>query len=73
MNEALAAHQRLVVLGDPGSGKTTLLRYLTLLYARDIAERTALVRNKLGLNESRRLPILLPLRQIGAYLRNAGR
>ncbi len=69
VNEALSAHRRLVVLGDPGSGKTTLLRYLALLYARDIAERTTLVRDKLGLSESAGLPILLPLRQIGAFLR----
>ena len=85
VDEALAAHPRLVVLGDPGSGKTTLLRYLALLYARDLAEGTALVRDRLGLpapagapgpaltgrtgDESGRLPILLPLRQIGAFLR----
>ncbi len=69
VDEALAAQPRLVVLGDPGSGKTTLLRYLALLYARDLAEGTALVRDRLELDESGRLPILLPLRQIGAFLR----
>ena len=69
VNEALATHERLVVLGDPGSGKTTLLRYLALLYARDIAERATLVRDKLGVAETQRWPILLPLRQIGAFLR----
>lgn len=68
-NQALAEHQRLVVLGDPGSGKTTLLRYLALLYARDLAEAGSLVRQKLGLAESATLPILLPLRQIGTFLR----
>ena len=68
VEEALAAHPRLAVLGDPGSGKTTLLRYLALMYARDLAEGSQLVLDKLRLSESGRLPILLPLRQIGAFL-----
>jgi len=68
VNDALADHRRLVVLGDPGCGKTTLLRYLTLLYARDLAEETDLVKSKLGLAETGWLPIFLPLRQIGRYL-----
>ena len=68
VNEALGDHKRLVVLGDPGSGKTTLLRYLALLYARDLAERTRLVHEQLALTESGVLPIFLPLRQIGRYL-----
>lgn len=72
VEEALKAHKRLVVLGDPGSGKTTLLRYLALLYARDLAEATAQVQSKLLADEPARLPILLPLRQVGSYLqRNA--
>ena len=68
VNQALAEHKRMVVLGDPGSGKTTLLRYLTLLYARDQAERTRQVQDKLGLADSDALPIFLPLRQIGRFL-----
>ncbi|MCB8986114.1 MAG: SUMF1/EgtB/PvdO family nonheme iron enzyme, partial [Ardenticatenaceae bacterium] len=69
VNEALAAHRHLVVLGDPGSGKTTLLRYLALMYARDLAQGGGLVPATLGLAESGSLPILLPLRQIGAFLK----
>ncbi|MFN8444387.1 MAG: NACHT domain-containing protein [Caldilineaceae bacterium] len=56
------------MLGDPGSGKTTLLRYLALLYARDLAESSTLVQSKLLSDEPARLPILLPLRQVGTYL-----
>jgi formylglycine-generating enzyme required for sulfatase activity/energy-coupling factor transporter ATP-binding protein EcfA2 len=69
VEEALASDPRLVILGDPGSGKTTLLRYLALLYARDLAEGKTLVQEQLGLEESGRLPILLPLRRVGAYLK----
>lgn len=68
VNQALAEHRRLVVLGDPGCGKTTLLRYLTLLYARDVAEGTQQVAARLGLAENGVLPIFLPLRQMGRYL-----
>jgi formylglycine-generating enzyme required for sulfatase activity/energy-coupling factor transporter ATP-binding protein EcfA2 len=68
VNQALADHKRLVVLGDPGSGKTTLLRYLTLLYARDQAERTQVVKDKLDITDGDALPIFLPLRNIGSYL-----
>ena len=69
VEEALAAHRHIVILGDPGSGKTTLLRYLALLYGRDLAEKKKLLSKKLKLNESGYLPILLPLRQIGQFLK----
>lgn len=69
VNEALAAHPHLVVLGDPGSGKTTLLRYLALLYARDLAEGDGLVSHCLSLPESGCLPVLVPLRRLAAYLK----
>jgi formylglycine-generating enzyme required for sulfatase activity len=67
VQEALAAHPRLVVLGDPGCGKTTLLRYLALTYARDLLGEAGLVAQRLQLDE-RRLPILLPLRDFARYL-----
>ena len=68
--EALAEHRNLVVLGDPGSGKTTLMRYLALCYARDRAEGGNIVNHRLGLEESDCLPILLPLRNLSAYLQS---
>lgn len=68
VQDALADHKRMVILGDPGSGKTTLLRYLALRYARDRAENTTFVRDHLRLNESGFLPLYLPLRNLGAYL-----
>jgi len=69
VNEALETYLHLVVLGDPGSGKTTLLRHLALLYARDLAEGDGLVNTRLGLAESGRLPVLVPLRKLAAYLK----
>jgi len=69
VNEALETYSHLVVLGDPGSGKTTLLRHLALLYARDLAEGDGLVSARLGLAESGRLPVLVPLRKLAAYLK----
>jgi formylglycine-generating enzyme required for sulfatase activity/energy-coupling factor transporter ATP-binding protein EcfA2 len=69
IEQALAGHNHMVVLGDPGSGKTTLLKYLALIYGRELAEGSTLVKSELNLNESGHLPILLQLRQIGAYLK----
>jgi hypothetical protein len=51
------------------ASKATLLRrYLALPYARDLAEAGSPVREKLGLDESGRLPVVLPLRPVGAFL-----
>jgi formylglycine-generating enzyme required for sulfatase activity len=68
IDQALAEHRHLVILGDPGSGKTTLLRYLTLQYARAFAEGKKGV-HALGVKETGLLPILLSLRGLGAFLR----
>jgi formylglycine-generating enzyme required for sulfatase activity len=67
VQEALAVHTRLVVLGDPGCGKTTLLRYLALTYARDLLGEEGVVARRLELSEQRS-PILLPLRDFARYL-----
>ena len=68
IDEALANHRRLVVLGDPGSGKTTLLRYLALVYGRALDQDTDLLQERLGLPEKGVLPIFLSLRQLGAFV-----
>ncbi len=67
VEEAIAAHPRLVVLGDPGCGKTTLLSYLALTYARDLHSEAGLLKQRLALAQQR-LPILLPLRDFARYL-----
>jgi formylglycine-generating enzyme required for sulfatase activity len=69
IDQSLAAHRHLIVLGETGSGKTTLLRYLTLLYARDLAENETLVLVKLGLKESCYLPLYMPVDQIASTLK----
>lgn len=71
IQEAMAAHPHLVVLGDPGCGKTTLLRYLALTYARDLMGETRLVKERLQLDEQR-LPVLLPLRDFARFLFGVG-
>ncbi|MDX9993271.1 MAG: SUMF1/EgtB/PvdO family nonheme iron enzyme [Anaerolineales bacterium] len=68
IGSALARYPRLVIIGDPGSGKTTLLAYLALTYARTLADSVDLIKKRLGLNEANRLPILLPLRDLGYHL-----
>lgn len=68
IRKMLSNYPRLVVLGDPGSGKSTLLRYLAMSYARDLMMGSHRVQAMLRLGEPNRLPILLPLRQIGQFL-----
>jgi hypothetical protein len=64
VGQALAQHQRLAIVGGPGSGKTTLLAFLTLTYARNDAKK------RLGVGE-KRLPILIPLRQLKRIVETA--
>ncbi len=55
VEEALAKHKRVVVLGDPGSGKSTLLKYMAL---------------RLAAESNAPLPILMPLNAYAAALEN---
>ncbi|HKV40276.1 MAG TPA: NACHT domain-containing protein, partial [Blastocatellia bacterium] len=63
LNEALAAHSELAIIGAPGSGKTTLLKYIALSYARRQAKR------RLGLDEDR-LPVLITLRDFHQFVQS---
>lgn len=67
--DAINSNRRLVILGDPGSGKTTLISYIGLLYAKDLANRTNHAQKYLGVDEHGYIPILIPLRRLGAYLK----
>ena len=74
---ALHIYRRLVIVGDPGCGKTMLLSYIALTYAHALsaeigsgkAGNQTIVQNRLGLNENKFLPILLPLRSLGRHLK----
>jgi HEAT repeat protein len=66
LNEALAAHSELAVIGAPGSGKTTLLRYIALSFARRQAKA------RLGLDEDR-LPVFVTLRDFNKYVEHLDR
>jgi formylglycine-generating enzyme required for sulfatase activity len=66
---ALQRYPRIVIIGDPGCGKTTLISYLGLTYARTLANSEDWVKKRLGLEESKHLPIMLPLRDFGHHLK----
>jgi len=68
--DVLSKFRRCVVVGDPGCGKTTLFSYLAITYARDRRDSLGLVFQRLGQNESSYLPILIPLRDFGHFLKN---
>jgi formylglycine-generating enzyme required for sulfatase activity len=74
-SQALRA-PRLAVVGVPGSGKTTLLQYTTVRLAEILARDDSAHLADLGLDTVAGhthppVPLLLPLRELGAYLSEA--
>lgn len=72
IEELLPTQRALTVTGGSGSGKTTLLGYLAVCYARSLPpdQEEHPVRQVLGLPEDMGLlPIFLPLRQYGVFLK----
>jgi len=75
--EALRA-PRLAVIGAPGSGKTTLMHFTAIRLAEVLARDDTNALADLGLSEVSNptvppIPLLLPLRELGAYLSESGR
>jgi formylglycine-generating enzyme required for sulfatase activity len=65
--ELLQQHDCLLLRGKPGSGKTTLLRHIALSFARGE------YRENLGWSGAVPLPLLVPLRNFGAFLQRKNR
>ncbi len=64
INDILPRYDYILLNGAPGSGKTTLLRHLALAFA------NGEVKEKLDWQGDPLLPILVPLRNFGEFLRN---
>jgi len=65
--EILGKHDCLLLRGKPGSGKTTLLRHIALSFARGEHQE------KLDWTGPAPLPLLVPLRNFGAFLQRKNR
>lgn len=67
--EAVAQQIRLVLLGDPGSGKSTFLRHLAWALSRRGLDQAGPKTDLVGWeDESRLLPVILPLRRLAGAL-----
>ncbi|MEW5720224.1 MAG: NACHT domain-containing protein, partial [Chloroflexota bacterium] len=64
INDILPRYDYILLKGAPGSGKTTLLRHLALAFANGDAKE------KLDWQGDPLLPILVPLRNFGEFLKN---
>jgi hypothetical protein len=71
--EALEQHRRLVLLGDPGGGKSTTLRHLAWALAQRGLDQLNDATKLIGWDdETRLLPIILPLRTLAGRLAAEG-
>lgn len=71
--EALYQHRRLVLLGDPGGGKSTTLRYLAWAMAQRGLDQLSDATELVGWDDQTRLlPVLLPLRTLAGRLAAEG-
>ncbi len=67
--ELVADNAKLVLLGDPGSGKSTFVRHLAWVLARRGLDHTPAETELPGWPEAkRRLPIVLPLRELAGRI-----
>ncbi len=69
-NEILREHRRIAVVGKPGSGKTTLLHYTAVRLAEALARDDQARLDEFGFAQPL-VPLFLPLRELGSYLRES--
>jgi len=69
-NEILREHRRIAVVGKPGSGKTTLLHYTAVRLAEALARDDQARLAEFGFAQPL-VPLFLPLRELGSYLRES--
>ena len=73
MAELLTLGEKVAIIGGAGSGKTTYLRLIASALARALwSGNTELVKDRLGLDGTLPLPILVPLSEYHRYRKGLG-